>query len=89
MTENKYPESIDNNSVIKQNLYVLKERIIFFCYNLKNLKSNQTNVNWADGGGKTPSDVPANPKEIIQEIIDAEDNQIELDLSFKKKIKVI
>ena len=43
----------------------------------------------ANGGGETPSGVPANPKDIIQELIDAENNQIELDLSFKKKIKVI
>ncbi len=43
----------------------------------------------ANGGGETPSDIPANPKEIIQELITAGDNQIELDLSFKKKIRVI
>ena len=42
-----------------------------------------------NGGGETPSDVPADPKKIIQELINTDTNPIELDLSFKKKIKVI
>ena len=43
----------------------------------------------ANGGVEPPGDVPTNPKDIIQQLINAEENQIELDLSFKKKIKVI
>jgi len=39
--------------------------------------------------GQAPSDYLKNPEDIPLAVVDAEDNPIHIDLTFRKKIKVI
>jgi len=43
----------------------------------------------ADGGGSSPSVYLKNPEDIALVLANVEDNSINVDLTFKKKIKVI
>lgn len=51
--------------------------------------NNEVHMYWANGGGSSPSVYLKNPKDLVQDLINAEDNSINVDLTFKKKIKVI
>jgi len=44
---------------------------------------------WANGGISSPSVCLKNPKDLVQNLICAEDNLVNAGLTFKKKIKVI
>ena len=44
---------------------------------------------WANGGGGSPGAECINPEKITPILVDIDDNPINIDLTFKKKIKVI
>ena len=44
---------------------------------------------WANGGGNSPSVYLKNPEDIALVLTDVEDNPNNVDLTFRKKIKVI
>jgi len=44
---------------------------------------------WANGGVSSPSVCLKNPKDLVPCLVGAEDNPISVDLTFRKKIKII
>ena len=65
---------------------------VYVHYNFNSLAAeniSKITPRWANGGGGSPSVDHINPENIPLVLVDVEDNPIDIDLTFRKKIKVI
>lgn len=65
---------------------------VYIHYNFNSLVEEnigEITPRWANGGGSSPSVYLKNPEDIALVLANVEDNSINVDLTFKKKIKVI
>ncbi|NQT66511.1 MAG: hypothetical protein HQ569_02905 [Actinobacteria bacterium] len=65
---------------------------VYIHYNFSSLAAEnigEITPRWANGGGSSPGVYLRNPEDIALVLTDVEDNPINVDLTFRKKIKVI
>ena len=65
---------------------------VYIHYNFNSLVAEnigEITPRWANGGGSTPSACLKNHKDLVQDFINSRDNQSDLALAFRKKIKII